>query len=209
MKLIFKFIFYISLIHIICNNYTNNIKKIYNNSNNILYNKNMSNLHMNQSNSSDNRKNLILGTIGGYSLNKILPFFKSLIYANFKNCDVVMFVKDIKNKTIEYLESIGVYVYNIPEIYNNICLIKLRWKMYIDYLKRNKNKYKLIFSGDVRDIFFQKDIFEYYKDYEPFLGVALEDGTLTCKYNSRWIIDYVGIEKYNIIKNERIFKNIL
>ena len=76
--------------------------------------------------------------------------------------------------------------------------------MYTDYLKENKNKYNLVLHTDVRDTFFQKDVFKYYEDYEPFLGVAIEDGTLQEKVNKRWIIKFAGEKKYRKIRNERI-----
>ena len=202
--MISSFIFYILIIYIICNNYSNEIYQFNNTYTQVIHNKNLSHQPTNQSKSLDKRKNLILGIIERHSLNTILPFFKSFIQANFKNCDVVMFVRNINNSTIKYLESIGVYIYIIPEKYKKINVINIRWKMYIDYLRENKLKYKLILHTDVRDVFFQKDVFEYYENSKPFLGVAIEDGTLNCQINKRWIISYVGKEKYNIIKNERI-----
>ena len=117
---------------------------------------------------------------------------------------MVMFVRDITNETIYYLRSIGVSVLLIPKQYGNIRIINIRWKMYIDFLKVNKNNYNLVLHTDVRDTFFQKDVFKYYKDYKQFLGVAIEDGTLQEDINKLWIIDYVGEEKHRKIKNERI-----
>ena len=155
-------------------------------------------------NSSENKKNIILGIIEKYSLNTILPFFKSYIYSEFKNCDLVIFVRNVSTKIINYLKSIGVIVYEVPSEYKRISTINVRWKMYINYLNENKNKYNLVFSADVRDTYFQKDVFENYKNHEPFLGVAIEDDTLNEKYDKKWIIDYVGVEKHKIIQHERI-----
>ena len=76
--------------------------------------------------------------------------------------------------------------------------------MYIDFINENINKYKLVFSTDIRDIFFQIDVFKYYENHEPFLGVTVEDGTLKQEFNKNWIINYVGEEIYSIIKKERI-----
>ena len=77
--------------------------------------------------------------------------------------------------------------------------------MYSDFLKDKKNKYNLILHTDIRDTFFQKDIFKYYENYnQPFLGVAIEDGNLNENKNKKWIINYVGEEIYKKIKNERI-----
>ena len=76
--------------------------------------------------------------------------------------------------------------------------------MYIDFLEKNKGTYNLVLHADIRDTFFQKDIFKYYLNHKPFLGVALEDGTLIQEVNKKWIIDYVGEEKHKIIQNEKI-----
>ena len=115
-----------------------------------------------------------------------------------------MFVRSISPEIINYLRNIGVLVIMIPKSYNNVSAINVRWKMYGDFLKDKTNKYNLVLHTDVRDTFFQKDIFKYYKDYKSFLGVAIEDGTLEDRLLKKWIIDYVGKEKYKKISNERI-----
>ena len=150
------------------------------------------------------KKNLILGLIQKYSLKKILPFFNSFLKANFENCDIVMFIRYISPNIINYLKSIGVIVFKIPNKYKKVSAINVRWKMYLDFLKDKKNIYNLVLHTDVRDSIFQKDIFKYYEDYQSFLGVSIEDGTLNEKLNKNWIIKYVGEEKYRKIKNERI-----
>ena len=153
---------------------------------------------------SSNKKNLIIGAIHNYSLDVVLPFFQSLIYSDFKNYDIVIFVRKVSEILKACLKNFGVFIYEIPEKYNNIPVINLRWKMYIDFLNQNKDKYNLIFSSDIRDTFFQKAIFKFYEKQGSFLGVAIEDGTLNNDKNKKWIIDFVGNQKYQMIKNERI-----
>ena len=102
------------------------------------------------------KKNVILGIIEKYSLNKILPFFKSFINAKFQNCDVVMFVRYVSKEIISYLKSIGVLVFEVSEAYNKIKVINIRWKMYIEFLRERKNQYNLVLHTDVRDTFFQR-----------------------------------------------------
>ena len=151
------------------------------------------------------KKNVVLGIIQKYSLSKVIPFFNSFLYTNLTNCDIVMFVRNVSPSLINYLKSIGVLVYQISKIYNNIRRpTHLRWKIYMNFLEENKNRYNLVFSVDVRDSFFQKDIFKYYDNYSSFLGIALEDGTLNETVNKNNIIKLVGIEKHNKIKDERI-----
>ena len=134
MKVINLIIFFI-LFNLINNNTNVNISK---NSNNI---NNISNTYIGSKKSLYNKKNLILGIIQNYSLNVILPFFKSLIRANFKNCDVVMFVRNVSLELRNYLKSIGILVYKITKQYKNISIIKLRWKMYLDFLKEKREHY--------------------------------------------------------------------
>ena len=76
--------------------------------------------------------------------------------------------------------------------------------MYVNYLERNKNSYNLVFHCDIRDTFFQKDVFNYYNSDKPFLGISLEDGKLDNAINKKWIIDYAGEQKFKEIQNERI-----
>ena len=162
------------------------------------------------SNNTVNKKNLILGIIEKYSLKKVLPFFKSLIQSNFQNCDIAIFVRNVSKKLINYLNKIGVFVFEISNKYKNINIINLRWKMYISFLEINKNLYNLVFHCDIRDTFFQKDVFDYFLNHKPyinyksFLGVAIEDDTLNEIRNKKWIIDYVGEQKHKVIQNERI-----
>ena len=148
-------------------------------------------------------KNIIVGIISKYRWETVLPFFKSINEANFINCDVVMFVRDVSNNLIENLQKIGVIVYRIPEKYNNISTINIRWKLYADFL-REKKEYNLVFSADVRDTIFQQNIFDYYKNNIKFLGVSIEDGLLTEKLNKKWVISICGTKIYETIMNERI-----
>ena len=151
-----------------------------------------------------NKKNIIFGIIEKYSLNTVLPFFKSLIKSGFQNCDIIIFVRFVSKILINYLKKIGALVFEIPNKYKSIDIIHLRWELYANYLERNKNAYNLVFHCDIRDTFFQKDVFKYYKTNKSFLGVALEDDTLNNEMNKKWIIDYAGEQKYKLIKNERI-----
>lgn len=150
------------------------------------------------------KKNIILGTIVKYSLKTVATFFNSLIHSNFTNCDVVMFVRKIRSTLINYLKNIGVILIPISEKYNNIQITKLRWKLYFEYLKERKNEYNLVFTTDIRDVVFQKDIFKYYENHKSFLGLAIEDNFLNQTTNKQWIVDYVGEKIYRKIQNERI-----
>ena len=87
------------------------------------------------------KRNVILGIIANYSLRKILPFFKSFLHANMTNCDIVIFVKKVSPIVINYLKGINVTVLQLHENYEGIKPTHLRWKIYSEFLKANKNEY--------------------------------------------------------------------
>lgn len=163
------------------------------------------NSSININNSSNFRKkNLIIGTITNYDWNTIAPFIASYVKSSFENCDLIIFVYNITKSTITKIKSFGVIVYEVPEKYRYKQVINFRWKIYEDFLTSNINKYNLVLSTDLRDVFFQNDFFKYYDYNRSFLGVALEDGNLSQPINQKWLIDAYGQDLYDEIKNQRI-----
>ena len=110
--------------------------------------------------------------------------------------------------TINKIKSLGILVYKIKDKYKEkfkgIPLINYRWKIYYDHINENQNKYDLILTSDVRDSFFQLDVFQFYQKNESFLGIAIEDGNLSKGRNSKWIINAYGERLHKTIKHERI-----
>ena len=117
-----------------------------------------------------------------------------------------MFVGNMDINTIDKIKSFGVIVYKIPDKFINSKIIKVRWKIYEEFLSENKDKYNLIFTTDLRDSFFQKDVFKFYdNNKKPFLGIALEDGTISSEFFNRLLIlRTYGRKLYKSIKYERI-----
>ena len=152
------------------------------------------------------KKNLLIGSIVNYNWEDVAPFFKSFEHARFENCDCVIFVGKMSQITINKIKSCGVKVLSIPNqfITLNVVINNYRWKIYEDFLNENQNKYNLIFTADVRDSFFQTDIFKIYDNSKPFLGVALENDILTQETNKNWLIDVYGLDIYESIKNQKI-----
>ena len=97
-----------------------------------------------------------------YNWTVIEPFFNSFKNANFKNCDFIIFYDKITQFTINKIKSYGVIINEIPKEYEKKSIINCRWKIYEDFLKNNGYKYKLVFTADFRDVYFQKDVFKYY-----------------------------------------------
>jgi len=149
------------------------------------------------------KKNLILGVIKNYGWNIIYPFFISFKKAGFNNCECVMFIGQIEQETINKISSFGVKVIQI-ERHIDARINSFRYKLYEDFLRNNPDKYNLVLTIDVRDSFFQKDIFKYYENYKSYLVLVIEDGYLSEIVNKGWIIDAFDKNIYKIIKNERI-----
>ena len=159
---------------------------------------------INNINLDKNKKNLILGTIVGYTWDIILPFIKSIVNANLINTDIIIFGRKISNLLIKNLKSYGITFYTIPDKYKNIKIINSRWKIYLDFLEKNRNKYNLILSIDVRDTIIQNDIFSIFKYKKSFLCCSLEDETLEENWNKLSIIKLYNKEIHEVIKNKKI-----
>ena len=142
------------------------------------------------------KKNLIIGYIYKYPWLRVKNYFISLIKVGFKNVDVVMFIKDVPQDTIEILKSIGVILYPMsdrPYLSNNC----LRWEIYANYLKENKDKYNMVLHTDVRDTIFQQDVFQFYNSKKSFFGVSEEDITLDEEINKDWMLTLCNESEYN------------
>ena len=152
----------------------------------------------------DNKKNLVIGVIERYSWITVKPFFISYIKANFKNCDCVIFYRNINDDTLNRIRLLGIITFEIPKQYNRMQINNVRYKIYKDYLIDKLDKYNMVLHADVRDTYFQKDVFRFYKNKKHFIGLALEDGNLTDKYSRSWIKAQYSKEIYGELKNKTI-----
>ena len=153
---------------------------------------------------SSTKRNLLIASVINYGWEKMALFFKSFQKAQFENCDLVIFVRNISPFSISKLKSYGAFIYKIPDIYNNMKITHYRWKLYADFLNQYPHKYNLVFTADIKDVLFQQDIFKFYDSTKPFLGIAIEDGLLTEEVNKKWIIYAYGSKIHKTIENERI-----
>ena len=150
------------------------------------------------------KKNLIIGAIKNYTWATIEPFFISFKKANFKKCDCVIFVLDINKDTLEKLKSLGIIIKEFPEKYKGMKINNVRYKLYEEYLSDKLYKYNMVLHADVRDTFFQKDLFQLYDNKNKFLGFSLEEGNLNQSVNAEWMKNQYGDKIYEQIKNEKI-----
>ena len=157
--------------------------------------------------SNSNKKNLIIGAFKKYNWEQLKPFFISLHKSNFRKCDCAMFVQDISQRTKDILETIGVYIYEIPEKYKNMKINNVRYKLYEEYLQNKFDSYNMVLHVDVRDTFFQKDIFQLYDNYshKPFFAAFQEDEYIkNDDANKHWIKFFCGDEALEVAGEGRI-----
>ena len=147
---------------------------------------------------------MVIGILDRLSWIKVKPFFISYIIANFKNCDCVIFYRRIKIETLNKIRSLGIITFKIPKKYNRMKINNVRYKIYEDYLSDKLDKYNMVLHVDIRDTYFQKDFFKYYKNKKHFIGVALEDGNITDKISSSWMKNQYGKEIFEELKNKTI-----
>ena len=102
---------------------------------------------------------MILSAIVNYDWKKIAPFFIAFKKERFNNCDYVIFIKNLKQETINKIEFFNAKIIKMQSSIKSR-IINYRWKLYEDYLRNNTDKYKFVLCIDVRDSFFQKDIFK-------------------------------------------------
>ena len=163
-------------------------------------------INQNQNNISNsfNNKNLIITILTRFKWKKILPFLKSLIKTNLQNCDVIIFVKEVKISIIKNLKSFGINIHEISDKFENIPIYNYRWKVYNEFLKKNRKKYNFVLSVDLKDTIIQNDIFEVYKDYKHLLGFSLEDAPLWYGFHGPRILEIFGQKLYQKLKDEKI-----
>ena len=157
------------------------------------------------SNNDDSKKNLIIAVISNCDWNNMAIFFKSYEKAHFENTDLIIFANKLKGKAKEKMKSYATEIYPIPDEYTKISTENSRWKIYSDFLNKNKNLYNQVFTTDIKTTFFQKDIFKYYDNKKSFLGISLEDGFISLDENTKKIIiDSYGEEIFKTMKKKRI-----
>ena len=153
----------------------------------------------NNNNSNAGKKNLIVGYVFNYSWDTVRNYFISLVKAGFQNCDVVMFVKGMSEETLEKIKSCGVITYPIPEN-NNPYLTpnSHRWEVYANFLKENKDKYNMVFTTDIRDSIFQRDVFQFFDSSKSFFGVFLEDNIIGhSELMKKWVLPLSSEAEFN------------
>ena len=118
-------------------------------------------------------KNLVMGVAANCTWYAVEPFIRSC-KQHCDNADIILFVDDNSDFTRKTLVGEGVILVQIPAELKNWNIANSRWIMYKIFLDRYGGNYGQIFLTDVRDVIFQKNIFETYANVENYLCCATE-----------------------------------
>ena len=106
------------------------------------------------------------------------------------------------------MKQCGVIINEIPKKYleSKSIIQNYRFKIYEDFLKKNKYKYNRVFTADIKDTIFQKDIFQSFNLSKSFLGFFYEEKIIKeTPANIAWAKFYCGKN----IKEETFNKKII
>ena len=155
-------------------------------------------------------KNLVIGSAGGFDWVTLEPFVTSFA-KHVKNADLVLFLNDISDFTLEHLKNCGKESLKIePLFYTNLNFLGIeRYENFKRYIDAHGDEYAQIFITDTRDVIFQGDIFDDFKGYSNFLCYATEADDLRgtksgLRLNYDWICGYFGKEETDKLLDKKI-----
>jgi hypothetical protein len=154
-------------------------------------------------------KNLIIGGFTNYGNNQLKPWVLSAKEVAGDN-DVVLVYGNTTEETLDWLVEQGVIVIPMVQV-QNVPIHVLRFLSIHNYLVQHWQKYDYVITTDVKDVYFQKDPFEIFK--QPFyqdnnLKLVVASEGLQYK-NEPWgnenLYQTYGQYVYEEFKNNEIF----
>ena len=156
------------------------------------------------------KKNLVMGSASGFDWDTLEPFVTSFVM-HVKNAELVLFLKDISDFTLDRLKHYGKDVLKIePFEYREIKNIGIdRFKNFKRYIDLHGDDYEQIFITDTRDVIFQGDVFEPFKDCKNYLGYTTEADDIAGsrtgnRINYNWIADIFGKEEADKLLDKKV-----
>ena len=147
------------------------------------------------------KKNLVMGSASGFDWDTLEPFVTSFV-RHVKNAELVLFLKDTSDFTLDRLKRCGkgalkIELFDYRE-FKNIGID--RFKNFKRYIDAHGDNYEQIFITDTRDVIFQSDVFECFKGYFNFLGYSSEGDDIRGskkghRLNYNWIANIFGKEE--------------
>lgn len=107
------------------------------------------------------KENLIIGGIFNYNINHIKPWVLS-INETMPDAHKVMCISNIGEETQRWLMNQGFELIEMPKA--NIPVHVLRFLSIYEYLSQNWQRFNYVITTDVKDVFFQRNPFEWLKN---------------------------------------------
>lgn len=144
------------------------------------------------------KKEIIIGSAINYNY-RDLYFFVASLRKNYKDKILFFVSQSIDNETLAFFKKFNISL--IKTKLNPKLIFKYRYKLYLNYLK--KNKYNKVMITDTRDVIFQKNPFKDKNFFE--LCFFQEDKKIyECEFNTNWLISLYGKKIYYKFKNNKI-----
>ena len=136
---------------------------------------------------------LILGMAAGYHFGDLQPFAASLAASGFAGRCVLLV--SATTREAERLAQFGITPLRFapPAPLAHLPVNALRYFLYLEVLRQQKQRFRRILLTDVRDVAFQADPFSF--PWPDGLNAALEHGGRRvgeCPYTSRWVRLHLG-----------------
>ncbi len=155
------------------------------------------------------KKNLIIGGCTNYGINELKPWVLS-VNEQMPEADKVMCVGNATVETRQWLLNNNFHIVDMPQA--NIPVHVLRFLSIYDFLEKNWQDYEYVITTDVKDVYFQKNAFEFL-DYHN-IGVRdmkqLVAGSECLKYEDEsWgnenLMQAYGPYVHNLFKDNTIY----
>jgi len=151
------------------------------------------------------KKNLILSIAVNYSYKKIRVFIESLEKTSF-NGDFVLFYNNLPKRTIKILQRKRILLIPFDSRdfeKKKLSVVRYRFILFYNFLKEHYKEYNKVFLADIRDVFFQEDIFDY--PTNKSLNFFLESQIIkNCKLNSEILLSAAGEKGFKKYCNKKI-----
>lgn len=151
-------------------------------------------------------KNLIIGAFTGYNFKQLKPWVLSIDECGFDG-DKVLIVGETDQETIDYLNRCGFkLVFMDKNHLKDMPIHVLRFVYIYDFLKQFYQNYNYVVTTDVKDVYFQKNPFEFIKN-QPYKLVVGSEGL--AYENEPWgnqnLYETFGPYIYNDFKAQTIY----
>lgn len=153
-------------------------------------------------------QDLIIGGVQNYGINQLKPWVES-IEEHIPDAHRVLCVNNITDETKKWLSNKGFELVDMPTV--QIPVHVLRFLSIYEYLRENEGKFRYVITTDVKDVYFQKNPFEYLIEENIGInGKKLIAGSESIRYKDEgWgnenLLQAYGPYVHNLFKDNIIY----